>query len=129
MSVVNCANIGSAVGFHEIMYSNQRAMEQLVTAIIADQADATIDLMLDCQLDDDPDTEVTRTKVVKILTRVKESASEFIAEMIADLERSLNRALERAEVKTNVTTMEFNTAGVVENVNVNLYVNFKPMGD
>lgn len=127
MSVVLQNNIGSAIGFNDIMFSNAHAMQQLVTKIIHNQADARIEMLLDCQEDTDQ-AELTRSAINASLATLKEDARCMIVDMLFDLARELHDALDRAEINATVTKMEFASDGSVENVGANLYVSYKPKG-
>lgn len=127
MSVVLQNNVGSAIGFNDIMFSLPQAMQQLVTKIIHLQADVRIENLLDYQ-GDGGQPELTRSAVNASLAILKEDARIMIVDMLTDLSRELNEALDRAVIKTHVTSMEFASDGMVENVGANLYVTFTPKG-
>lgn len=127
MSVVLQNNVGSAISYTDIMFSKPQAMQQLVTKIIHNQADARIEILLDCQ-EEKPQTELTRSAVNASLAILKEDARCMIADMLMDLSRELNEALDRAVIKTHVTSMEFASDGMVENVGANLSVTYTPKG-
>ena len=127
MSVVLQNNIGSAISYNDIMFSKAHAMQQLVTKIIHNQADARIEMLLDCQ-EDTGQSELTRSAINASLATLKEDARCMIVDMLFDLSRELHDALDRAEINTTVTKMEFASDGDVENVGANLYVSYKTKG-
>lgn len=122
MSVILKNNIGSAISYNDIIFSNLPAMRALMTKLIHNQADAVVERLIDCQ--DDLETELTRTVIQDHLVSVKESARDMLEDVLSDLRRVLHRALDDAEIKLDVQSMSFE-GDEVSDVAASLYVTFK----
>lgn len=122
MSVILKNNIGSAISYNDIIFSNLPAMRALMTKLIHNQADAVVERLIDCQ--DDLETELTRTVIQDHLVSVKESARDILEDVLSDLRRELHKALDDAEIKLDVQSMSFE-GDEVSDVAASLYVTFK----
>lgn len=122
MSVILKNNIGSAISYNDIIFSNLPAMRALMTKLIHNQADAVVERLIDCQ--DDLETELTRTVIQDHLVSVKESARDMLEDVLSDLRRVLHQALDDAEIKLDVQSMSFE-GDEVSDVAASLYVTFK----
>lgn len=124
MSVILQNNIGSAISYTDIIFADQKAMQQLVTKIIHTQSDCQIEEMIDRQDDDEP--ELTRKVIVENLVSVKELSRDMIEDVLFTLRNALHTALDRAEVRLDVRGMKFDgDKGQVSDVDATLYVTYK----
>ena len=122
MSVILKNNIGSAVSYNDIIFTNLPAMRALMTKMIHNQADATVENLIDYQ--EDMTTELTRTVIQDHLVDVKSAARDMLRDVLSDLERELHKALDDAEIKFNVQSMTFEGDAVTD-VTTGLTVTFK----
>jgi hypothetical protein len=110
----------SAVNLTDVIYGTNSIARKLVEAVIQQQADSTLEMLIDTQ-----EGELTRREIVDHLAAVKESAADLIEDMLAGLRHSLGEELNKAKISPVVTSIQYNPLdGMVDDANVVMNVQF-----
>lgn len=99
----------------QLLYSNPTAVESMVTAIVINMAEASIDMICDAGDSEYP----TKKSIEDCLEGVPEMGIDFVRDAIRELEDKLIARLQTVRVKPSVTAIKFSERGY-EDVEVDI---------
>lgn len=112
-----------AVNIVDVIYGSNGFARKLVEAVIQQQADAILEMLIDNQ--EDLTEELGRREIFNHLAGVKEAARDMLADIVADITRGVHLELEKVIVKPVVTSIQYNPVdGMVDDASVVVDVKF-----
>lgn len=119
MTVIFKPEVDNAIRPSELIYVDRKAVKAIVRAALISTTEAHVDFLIDF-----PDSYKTRDDIQGTLTSVKAQTADFLKDVLDDLRKSVLFELENAQYGGAVTSMKFDLAGGLSDVEIDMTVNW-----
>lgn len=117
MSVVN-VRANATFTVEQILWSQRELIDALIAAAMANQAEASIDMLIDCVAPDN----INRDRGNQTLQSVPAAAKDFLNDALTDLRVLVDERLESILYSATVTAIKYELDGAVSDIDVTVSV-------